>query len=166
MFESVWVPVLAVLSVLAWFFMDNLPGQDSEPLLPALLKILGLHLLGLAVAALGAARAALAIAIAALIAHAPRAMLLHAALLRAAEPTAVTESAIRSLIQGVVANGVASDAGTGEQECTDHCGDRGHDDREVLGRSMRRLIVCGSGLDRCCDWQRIRHGRLCRWSGL
>jgi len=48
----VWVPVLALVSVLAWLFMDNLPGQDSE-FGPALLKILGLHLLGLAVAALG-----------------------------------------------------------------------------------------------------------------
>ena len=49
----VWVPVLALVSVLAWLFMDNLPGQDSEPFGWALLKILGLHLLGLAVAALG-----------------------------------------------------------------------------------------------------------------
>jgi NNP family nitrate/nitrite transporter-like MFS transporter len=49
----VWVPVAAVLAVLAWFFMDNLPGQDSEPLGPAILKILGLHLLGLAVTTLG-----------------------------------------------------------------------------------------------------------------
>ena len=51
----VWVPVLAVLAVLAWLFMDNLPGQDSEPFGMALLKILGLHLLGLAVAGLGVA---------------------------------------------------------------------------------------------------------------
>jgi NNP family nitrate/nitrite transporter-like MFS transporter len=49
----VWVPVLALVSVLAWLFMDNLPGQDSEPFGSALLKILGLQLLGLAVAALG-----------------------------------------------------------------------------------------------------------------
>ena len=49
----VWVPVLALMAALAWLFMDNLPGQDSEPLGLALLKILGLHLLGLAVAALG-----------------------------------------------------------------------------------------------------------------
>ncbi len=39
----VWVPILAVLAVLAWFFMDNREGQDSEPLGIALLKILGLH---------------------------------------------------------------------------------------------------------------------------
>ena len=51
----VWVPVAAVLAVLAWVFMDNLPGQDSEPLGLAVLKILGLHLLGLAVTALGVA---------------------------------------------------------------------------------------------------------------
>ncbi len=49
----VWVPVLAVLAVLAWVFMDNLPGQDAAPLVPALLRILGLHLLGLAVTAVG-----------------------------------------------------------------------------------------------------------------
>ena len=49
----VWVPVLALCAVLAWLFMDNLPGQDSEPFGLALLKILGLHGLGLAVAALG-----------------------------------------------------------------------------------------------------------------
>jgi NNP family nitrate/nitrite transporter-like MFS transporter len=49
----VWVPVAAVLAVLAWVFMDNLPGQDSEPLGLAILKILGLHLLGLAVTTLG-----------------------------------------------------------------------------------------------------------------
>lgn len=51
----VWVPVLALLSVLAWVFMDNLPGQDAEPLGPAVLKILGLHALGLAVSAGGVA---------------------------------------------------------------------------------------------------------------
>jgi NNP family nitrate/nitrite transporter-like MFS transporter len=49
----VWVPVLALCAILAWKFMDNLPGQDSAPLGLALLKILGLHLLGLAAAALG-----------------------------------------------------------------------------------------------------------------
>jgi NNP family nitrate/nitrite transporter-like MFS transporter len=49
----VWVPVVALLALLAWLFMDNLPGQDSEPLGLAILKILGLHLLGLAVTALG-----------------------------------------------------------------------------------------------------------------
>jgi len=49
----VWVPVVAVLAVLAWVFMDNLPGQDAEPVLPAVLRILGLHLLGLAVTAVG-----------------------------------------------------------------------------------------------------------------
>jgi NNP family nitrate/nitrite transporter-like MFS transporter len=48
----VWVPVLVVLSLVAWFGMDNLPGQDSEPLAVAILKILGLHLLGLAVTGL------------------------------------------------------------------------------------------------------------------
>ena len=48
----VWVPILVVLTLLAWFLMDNLPGQDSEPAAVAILKILGLHLLGLAVTAL------------------------------------------------------------------------------------------------------------------
>ena len=49
----VWVPVVAVVTVLAWVFMDNLPGQDAEPALPAVLRILGLHALGLAVSAVG-----------------------------------------------------------------------------------------------------------------
>jgi NNP family nitrate/nitrite transporter-like MFS transporter len=49
----VWVPVLTVLAGLAWRFMDNLPGQDSEPVLLAILKILGLHVLGLFVTGLG-----------------------------------------------------------------------------------------------------------------
>ena len=49
----VWVPVLVVLAVAAWAFMDNLPGQDAEPVGPAILRILGLHVLGLAVSALG-----------------------------------------------------------------------------------------------------------------
>jgi NNP family nitrate/nitrite transporter-like MFS transporter len=49
----VWVPVVAVLAVLAWVFMDNLPGQDADPVLPAILRILGLHVLGLAVTAAG-----------------------------------------------------------------------------------------------------------------
>ena len=49
----VWVPVVVALSLLAWFCMDNLPGQDAEPVLPAVLRILGLHILGLAVTALG-----------------------------------------------------------------------------------------------------------------
>ncbi len=51
----VWVPILVVLALLAWFLMDNLPGQDSEPAAVAILKILGLHLLGLAVTALAVA---------------------------------------------------------------------------------------------------------------
>jgi len=51
----VWVPVIALLAVLAWCCMDNLPGQDSAPLGLAILKILGLNLLGLAVTALGVA---------------------------------------------------------------------------------------------------------------
>lgn len=48
----VWVPVIVVLAVAAWAAMDNLPGQDSEPAFTAVLRILGLHLLGLAVTAL------------------------------------------------------------------------------------------------------------------
>ena len=51
----VWVPILAVLALLAWFGMDNLPGQDSEPALAAVLRILSLHLLGLAVTGLAVA---------------------------------------------------------------------------------------------------------------
>ncbi len=49
----VWVPILAVLAVLAWFFMDNREGQDSEPIGLALLKILGLHAIGFASTAVG-----------------------------------------------------------------------------------------------------------------
>lgn len=49
----VWVPVLVLLSGLAWRFMDNLPDQDAEPVLLAILKILGLQALGLVVTALG-----------------------------------------------------------------------------------------------------------------
>ena len=49
----VWVPIIALVAAAAWLFMDNLPGQDSEPLGLAILKILGLHLLGLAVTAVG-----------------------------------------------------------------------------------------------------------------
>ena len=49
----VWVPILAVLAVLAWFFMDNREGQDSEPLGLALLKVLGLHAIGFAATAVG-----------------------------------------------------------------------------------------------------------------
>jgi NNP family nitrate/nitrite transporter-like MFS transporter len=49
----VWVPVLVILTLLAWFLMDNLPGQDAEPVIPAILRILGLHVLGLAVSAAG-----------------------------------------------------------------------------------------------------------------
>lgn len=49
----IWVPVAGVLAVLAWVFMDNLPGQDAEPVLPAVLRILGLHVLGLTVTAVG-----------------------------------------------------------------------------------------------------------------
>jgi len=49
----VWVPVVAIIAVLAWVFMDNLPGQDADPALPAVFRILGLHVLGLAVTAVG-----------------------------------------------------------------------------------------------------------------
>ncbi len=48
----IWVPVAALLAVLAWFFMDNLPGQDADPVLPAILRILGLHGLGFVATAL------------------------------------------------------------------------------------------------------------------
>jgi NNP family nitrate/nitrite transporter-like MFS transporter len=49
----VWVPILAVLSVLAWLFMTNLPmfPIGSTPL--ALLKVAGLNLVGFAAAAAG-----------------------------------------------------------------------------------------------------------------
>lgn len=49
----IWVPVSAILAMLAWFFMDNLPGQDAEPVLPAILRILGLHGLGFVATTLG-----------------------------------------------------------------------------------------------------------------
>jgi MFS transporter, NNP family, nitrate/nitrite transporter len=49
----VWVPVCAVLALAAWFFMDNLPGQDAEPTWAAVLRILGLHILGFVAAGLG-----------------------------------------------------------------------------------------------------------------
>lgn len=49
----VWVPVLGALALGAWFAMDNLPGQDSNNTFLAVLKILGLHLLGFAGAAVG-----------------------------------------------------------------------------------------------------------------
>lgn len=49
----VWVPFLAVVALLAWFLMDNREGQDCEPTSLALLKILGLHLIGFAATAMG-----------------------------------------------------------------------------------------------------------------
>lgn len=48
-----WAPVALGLAVAAWCFMDNLPGQDASPTWRALLRILGLHLLGFAAAGLG-----------------------------------------------------------------------------------------------------------------
>jgi NNP family nitrate/nitrite transporter-like MFS transporter len=42
----VWVPILAVLAVAAWFGMNNLPVHQPGPTLLALGKIIGLHLLG------------------------------------------------------------------------------------------------------------------------
>ena len=49
----VWVPVCAVLALAAWFFMDNLPGQHAEHTWTAVLRILGLHVLGFVAAGLG-----------------------------------------------------------------------------------------------------------------
>jgi NNP family nitrate/nitrite transporter-like MFS transporter len=51
----IWVPVILLLTVLAWLFMDNLPGQEAEPVLPAVVRILGLQALGLAVTAVAVA---------------------------------------------------------------------------------------------------------------
>ena len=51
----VWVPFLVLLAILAWFLMDNREGQDCEPVGLALLKILGLQVIGLAATALGVA---------------------------------------------------------------------------------------------------------------
>jgi len=49
----VWVPLLAVLAVAAWFGMNNLPVSHGGPTSLALVKILGLHLLGFAGSAVG-----------------------------------------------------------------------------------------------------------------
>lgn len=49
----VWVPILGALALAAWFTMDNLPGQDADNTVLAMLKILGLHALGFAAAFAG-----------------------------------------------------------------------------------------------------------------
>ena len=49
----VWVPVLSVLVLAAWFGMNNLPMHYSGPAVVAFLKILGLKLMGLLGAAAG-----------------------------------------------------------------------------------------------------------------
>ncbi len=49
----VWIPILAVLSLWAWFRMDNLPGHGSGSTGACLAKVLWLHLLGFAGAAAG-----------------------------------------------------------------------------------------------------------------
>lgn len=49
----IWVPFLAVLALFAWFLMDNREGQDCEPTGIALLKILGLHVIGFLATAVG-----------------------------------------------------------------------------------------------------------------
>ena len=48
-----WVPILIVLSLLAWFGMTNLPIFQIGSTAVALLRILGLNLIGFAVAAAG-----------------------------------------------------------------------------------------------------------------
>jgi len=49
----VWVPLLALLALVAWFGMDNLPAQDSRPAAAAIARAVWLNLLGLVGAALG-----------------------------------------------------------------------------------------------------------------
>ncbi|MDP6610271.1 MAG: hypothetical protein QF463_14490, partial [Vicinamibacterales bacterium] len=49
----VWVPILAVLAILAWMFMDNLPIHQIGSTSGAVGKILWLELLGLAAAGVG-----------------------------------------------------------------------------------------------------------------
>lgn len=49
----IWAPISAGLALAAWLFMDNLPGQDAEPTGMAILRILGLHVLGFVAAGLG-----------------------------------------------------------------------------------------------------------------
>ena len=50
----VWVPVLAVLAILAWFGMNNLPRHEVGPSPAAIAKMLWLVVLGFAATALGA----------------------------------------------------------------------------------------------------------------
>jgi len=49
----VWVPILAILALLAWFGMNNLPQHDIGPALPAIAKMLWLLVLAFGAAALG-----------------------------------------------------------------------------------------------------------------
>ncbi len=49
----VWIPILAVLALWAWFRMDNLPAHGSGSTGACLGKVLWLHLLGFAGAAAG-----------------------------------------------------------------------------------------------------------------
>jgi len=49
----IWAPLAAGLALAAWFLMDNLPGQDAQPTVIAVFRILGLHALGLVAAGLG-----------------------------------------------------------------------------------------------------------------
>lgn len=49
----VWVPILAVLAVAAWVGMNNLPGADVRSTPHALLRVLGLNLVGYLGAAAG-----------------------------------------------------------------------------------------------------------------
>ena len=51
----VWVPILALLAILAWFFMNNLPMHDCGPAPKAIGKFMWLELLGFAGTAAGIA---------------------------------------------------------------------------------------------------------------
>jgi len=51
----VWVPILGVLTILAWRYMDNLPQHAIGASLPAVGRVLWLFLLGLAASGVGAA---------------------------------------------------------------------------------------------------------------